>query len=147
MSGVALKILEMDAVLRTQSLLSDCRRLTLCAGSGMNCALNRYEIQSLNRPIKSKAIMAYDESGTAIAWALYAEDPATDTYRYSPDSGSICFQIYVEPALRRKGIGSMLMNKAKELAKENVIKVYKDDAPYFFDVHNGAGNVISIYSK
>ncbi len=145
MNGVTLKVLEMDDVLRTPNLINDCRRLTLYTGSGMNCALNRYEIESLNRSIKSKAIMAYDENGLAVAWALYAEDPATDTYRYNPDSGNICFQIYVDPLLRRRGIGSMLMNKAKELAKENVIRVYKDDAPNFFDVHSGAGNVISIY--
>lgn len=134
-----LKVFEMDDVLRTPELLKTVRRLTICSTSGMNHALDRYEIEMNSRKIEAKAIIAYQYfpyvETFGVGWALYARDPVTDVYRFKPEKDSICFQIFVDKLYRRRGIGSRLMRKAVELAGENKLKVYEWDAPEFFETH------------
>lgn len=135
-----IKVFDMDEVLRNPVLLDTVRKLTLSPSSGMNTALNHFQFYMAERPIQAKAIIAYyGVDSEPIGWALYSTDPATDQCRYNPEPG-ICFQIYVLPRFRKRGVGSKLFKKATELAGSTTIKVYYSDAPVFFSKNKEYSN-------
>lgn len=144
--NLEIKSFDMDYVLRNPTLYYTARLLTLAPVSGMNLALNRYEMVAPLRSIDAKALFGYvgDE---AASWALLAGDPETDPWRHRGQDNSVCFQVYVAPKWRRHGFGTQLLNTAEKLASPRFMKVYDRDAPQFFKQHMKSGRNINSIDK
>jgi len=139
---ISLEIHEMNKIIRDPFLMATCRRLSHGGGSGMNQALDHY--QTLDRSIDARGIFA-NLSDKYIGWALCTRE--TDIYYYKPVPGTAAFQIYVDPTYRRKGIGRMLLRKAKSLVPNEDLLVYGNDGHYFFGALMNEGLCSSIYER
>jgi len=120
-SNVKLKIIEMDEIVSTPSLLATARRLTLSPSSGMNNALDYYRELYKQRSVDALGIFAYHQQ-KAVGWALFTFED--DRFDFTAKDGHICSHIFVDPDYRRIGIGSKLMNKVAQMATPDTINVY-----------------------
>lgn len=122
----AIKIVAKDfnEIVHEKELLNELRRLTLTPSSGMNYELDRIIHFSKERPVKAQALLAYRHK-ELVAWAILSEEPSNYFYNnggFNPEDG-VLFEVYVQPSHRREGIGSQLINKAKNLVGDKKLCV------------------------
>ena len=127
---LSLKNFEMDLILKTTYLYTIARSLTISPGSGMNRALDYYQVLLPTRSINARGFFAfYDE--LAIGWALLTYE--SDEMCFQPKPGHACVQVFVRHDYRRNGIGGTLVRMAEQAkAADTIINVYLYDEPDFF---------------
>ena len=125
---LSFKSVEMNVILKDANLLAVTRNLTICAGSGMNTALDYYQTLVNDRKINAQGVYTYYD-GVAIGWALVTRE--NDRLYFYPREGYACIQIYVEPKFRRNGIGAGLLKTATQMSND-IFNVYSWDNPAFF---------------
>ena len=108
----------MNVVIKTPDLLKQLRELTLNNYSGMNGELDAYENTIRFRKIKARALIASLEK-RIVGWATLSKEPSNFSFKntntcFNSDMGYL-FEVFVDPAHRRKGIGTSLLNRAKLL--------------------------------
>lgn len=146
-SGILIDVIDMNLAIRNPTIHGYLRGMTLGSGSGMNHILDEfYAISKLvdHKPIDAKAIVAFS-NGCPAGWGLYSREVTSNTLiSYSPDMG-VHFQIYVIPRHRRKGIGSAILDKAREMALTQKLCVcYWDDCSTSFFDKNKNKDVINV---
>lgn len=102
-----LKTLTMGAMGRMRSQLDECR----AAEDGW-------------------AVVHYDNSGSADGWTLLFLDKWGEYYNSNPNNYVAYF--YVNPDLRRNGIGSALMRHARRVQPEPFVCPWSDESRGFF---------------
>jgi GNAT superfamily N-acetyltransferase len=125
-----IKIIEMDEIVRSPSLIAIARKLTLHPGSGMNHALDYYIRLTTQRSVDAVGIFA-EYLSIPIGWSLFTYE--SDQYSFYPQPGQVCAQVYVDTNYRRLGVGKALLEMATKLARPDTLKVYAWSAPSFFD--------------
>ncbi len=140
---ITTKTYHLDYVFTHPKFLARIKKLTLNPNSGMNFELNSLAKISMDKKIDAKALCLYENS-ELIAWALVSNEKSNYWFsiqQYRPDKGTL-FEVFVAPIHRRKGYGSILLNKARKLYKNLCIapwdprsdKFYKSNH-YEADVH------------
>jgi GNAT superfamily N-acetyltransferase len=117
-----LRTFEMDEVLVTPSLLKKARSLTLPPPSGMNAALDYFQVLSRVSSVDALGIFAYylDE---IIGWALFSFEE--DTWGFVPlKEGESCTHVYVDVNYRHQGVGTALMHLAARIAQPDTMRIY-----------------------
>jgi|SRR5579885_1978233 len=133
------EVVEMDKILRDPNLLATCRRLSYGGSSGMNMALDYYQGLILSRSVDAKGIFGIYQK-QFVGWALFTRED--DRFYFRAEPGKACFQVFVDPQYRRNGVGSKLLQIAKELVAPNeTIAAYMHSAPSFFGAPANQGTV------
>lgn len=122
---LTVRITDFNLVAKRASFIQQLRSLTLYSGSGMNHELNHLLVSAKTRMVNCKIISAHHH-GEMVGWALLSKE-ATDYHftrsnAFNPKQG-VLFQVFVNPAFRRKGIGTALMKAAKRKAGTSKICV------------------------
>lgn len=138
-----IKVIDMNDALINPTILGYLKALTLHGESGMTMTLNRF--QTLERRVEAKAIIAFVEDAPA-GWLLYSKEPTDIIVTFRPEMG-VYVQVFVDYNHRRRGIGTALLSKARELAKEEALCVCKwsEEASAFFG-RNEHKNVKDVYN-
>jgi|SRR5208282_1112618 len=142
-NNLSIKSVEMDDILRDADLLTVIRRLTLGGESGMNRALNYYQVLRATRPIRAHGILAY-YNGEPIGWALVTRE--SDQYSFLEKDGHACVQVYVDYPFRRNGVGCSLIKTARELYQDT-LHVYDWSNPKFFSLFMDEKNFKSVEER
>ena len=124
-----IKVIEMDDIVKSPSLMETVRGLTLKPYSGMNAALNHYQFLSEKRSVDAVGIFA-NYLSIPVGWCLFTYE--ADTYEFRPAKGEACAQVFVKQEYRRLGIGFQLMSMATKLSRPDKLKVYSWSEPQFF---------------
>jgi GNAT superfamily N-acetyltransferase len=126
---VQLQVIPINQVISSPELLKIARRMTLDAWSGMNKALNMYELYAPTRTIDATAIFAvYHQE--YIGWCMLTAEG--DGLCFWARDNYLCTHTFVRPDYRRLKVGTKLMDKALELASQRKVKVYSGNEPLFF---------------
>lgn len=130
---IHLEVIEMDRILKDPNILALARNLTLHSDSGMNRALNLYQVLSQTRSVKAKGIFAYygTSLAKAVGWILVTQE-CDAMYFSGQQIGTACIQVYVAEEYRRQHIGTKLINKATEIINAESFCVYAGDNLNFF---------------
>ena len=108
-----------DDVAKKPELINRLRSLTLHPGSGMNYELNHMLQSAKTRSVNAKCLLAY-YNRELVGWALLSREQSNFIFThswsgYNPNQGTL-LQVFVNPDLRRKGIGSALVKAARKKA-------------------------------
>lgn len=114
-----ISVLSLSEIADNNDLISKIRDLTLNPYSGMNWELDNLLPQTKYRDVNCKAILCYFES-QMIGWALLSQEPSDfgfyNSDGFDPKRDGALFEVYVRPDYRRFGVGTKLLEKAREIA-------------------------------
>ena len=142
---ISLHTYEMDQILRNPLLLTTARHLTLGYGSGMNKALDKFQMQlDAGQSNNAKGIFAFkgEKAELAVGWCLLTQEG--DGMDFCPKEGFSCVQIFVDAGHRRQGIGSIMLKEASVLSVGRTIQCYQWGNPEFFNPFIKQGNFQSL---
>lgn len=116
-------------VIHNPILMQELRELTLGGNSGMNIEMNKFINLAPERKIQAYAAMAYVDTMLGyemIGWALISKEPARFAFQlqdeFHPEEG-VLFEVFVDPAYRRKGIGKALLGFARNFVGNETLCV------------------------
>lgn len=120
---LTIRVEDFNLVAKKPRLIQQLRGLTIYSGSGMNHELNTLLNTVKTRPVNCKIITAHHH-GEMVGWALLSKEVSYFSYSYSqkydPTQGTL-FQVFVNPAFRRKGIGSALVKMARKKVSSSTL--------------------------
>jgi GNAT superfamily N-acetyltransferase len=127
-------------------LVQQLRKLTLHARSGLNRELDQLFELMQKRPVKAEVLLAYHQ-GKLVGWALLSREHSSMSFpttweHFYPSDGTL-FEIYVDPAFRRKGIGTKLIQVARRKSKPYRLCI----APWDYQSRSFYGNFQSYGNK
>ena len=137
--------IDINVALRNPELREKLRELTLCPGSGMNCALDLYEVETHKRNVNAMAIMA-SSCQKYIGWNLLTYE--SDGFNFRPKKeNNACSHTFVMSEFRKCGVGGALIAKAVEIALPNIVRVYDAgfEKSWFFPIKAKHPTVKSVY--
>jgi GNAT superfamily N-acetyltransferase len=109
--------------------MKELRRLTISYYSGLNTELNRFEVIRKERPVKCDILSAY-RSDELVGWAILSKETSDFRFRrgigYEPNQGYL-FEVFVDHAYRRQGIGSELLRVARQKAGNEALCICPHD--------------------
>jgi GNAT superfamily N-acetyltransferase len=127
--------MEMDDVIDSPTWTEELRRLTLGRPSGMNAALDYYQILRQTQSVDALAVVAkypwYDFQ--AIGWLLFTYENDGWNLAADKEKTRAGAQVYIQQNFRRHGIGSRLIRMAAALAMPDPLRVYHWSNYDFFD--------------
>lgn len=139
-----IKTIDIHQLIEDDELHRKIRGLTISPGSGMNCALNMYQVMVKERKVNAKAIIA-DCGHYPIGWLLLTMEQ--DFMGFRPSFiAEYCAHIFVMSTWRRKNVGTSLFKQAQIEAQGKTIKVYSHENPAFFQPFLETGSALPIYT-
>lgn len=113
-----LKTFTIKAISKDQKMLKRLRKLTLYPGSGMNQELDDLMAICMSRKVLAKVICAYKNN--IVGWAIVSVEPSSFPFILGPymkreAKKYALIELFVQPKYRRQGIGTALINRAKQL--------------------------------
>mgnify|MGYP001619169783 CR=1 FL=1 len=128
---IKIKNYDINLILKEPILLSRLRELTLSPRSGMNYELNNFKKIANVRPVQASALVVYLEN-EIIAWALLSRENSKFSFKNFTEFNAghgILFEVYVDHAHRRRGVGSILLKKARKIANGTRLCIAPHDYP------------------
>jgi len=138
-----IKMVEMDDLLKSPSLLSIARNLSKGPFAGMCSTLDKYTELSKVRSVDALGLFAH-YLGEVVGWLLFTYED--DAHCFTRKEGEACTHIFVHPNYRRLGIGTRLQKVAAKIANPDVVRVYEHNNYLFFkQAMSQASNLRDIY--
>lgn len=119
LQSLRIKTENFDTVAKKPTLLKKLRYLTLHSRSGLNFELDHLIESSKDRSVNAKILLAYHKR-ELVAWALLSREKSDFSFArsydgFDPSQGTL-FEVYVDPAYRKQGIGSIILKTARRKA-------------------------------
>ncbi len=127
--GLTIRCADFNMVVKKPDFLKKLRKLTLNPFSGMNYEISSLENLSKVRPVKCHVLLAYSDS-ELVGWALLSRETSTFSFAHKSfrSGDGVLFEIFIDPAHRRKGIGTKLMQVARKKSSGDKLHI----APWDF---------------
>lgn len=117
--GLTIRALDFNLLPQHPELVKQLRKLTLHPHSGMNRELKALFKLMKERPVVAQVLLAY-RNRKLVAWALLSRERSdmrfSNTWKHFEPTDGLLVEIFVSPAYRRQGIGSILMKVARRKA-------------------------------
>lgn len=113
-SGLTIRCVDFNIVVKKPALLKNLRALTLNPFSGMNYELSSLENLSKIRPVKCEVLLAYIDN-KLIGWSLLSREESNYSFPHHKfrTGDGILFEIFIDPLYRRQGIATKLIKIAR----------------------------------
>jgi ribosomal protein S18 acetylase RimI-like enzyme len=147
---LTIRVRDFNLVATEPETIKQLRKLTLNQYSGMNAELTALTKESKYRTVEAQVLMAYHrekvgDNPKLVGWALFSREPSSSSFYTSGEffntHDGVLLEIFVDPAFRRKGIGTEIIKLAKRKAGTHRLCVapWDDRSIGFYEKFNHYG--------